>query len=136
MKEFLKTTLAVICGILVTTVVLFFIMAGIFGSMLTLGSYTPSIPKQGVLKIDMSRIVLGEQTAESDPLTSLTGSGSSTIGILDAVRAVKLASEDPAVQYIYLKTDMNLSEISYLEEFRAALSEFRASSGKPIVSYI
>ena len=136
MKEFLKTTLAVICGILVTTVVLFFIMAGIFGSMLTLGSSTPSIPKQGVLKIDMSRIVLGEQTAESDPLTSLTGSGSSTIGILDAVRAVKLASDDPAVQYIYLKTDMNLSEISYLEEFRAALSEFRVSSGKPIVSYI
>lgn len=136
MKDFLKTTLAVICGILVTTVVFFFIMAGIFGSMLTLGNTTPSLPKQGVLRIDMSKMVLGEQTTESDPITSLSGNGTTTIGILDAVRAVKLAAEDPAVQYIYLKSDMNLSEISYLEEFRAALSEFRTGSGKPIVSYM
>ena len=112
MKDFLKTTLAVICGILVTTVVFFFIMAGIFGSMLTLGNTTPSLPKQGVLRIDMSKMVLGEQTTESDPITSLSGNGTTTIGILDAVRAVKLAAEDPAVQYIYLKSDMNLSAIS------------------------
>ncbi|HBH21687.1 MAG TPA: hypothetical protein DDX33_07045 [Rikenellaceae bacterium] len=62
MKEFLKTTLAVICGILVTSVLFLFVVAGFFGSLLAFGESTPVLPKSGVLVVDMSKIVLSEQT--------------------------------------------------------------------------
>ena len=35
-----------------------------------------------------------------------------------------------------MKTDLNASGISALEEFRKALSDFRINSGKPVISYI
>ena len=136
MKEFLKTTLAVICGILVTSVLFLFVVAGFFGSLLAFGESTPVLPKSGVLVVDMSKIVLSEQTQESDPLSSIRGGNISTIGIWDAISAINTAATDPGIKYIYLKTDLNNTGISTLEEFREARSNFRVNSGKPIVSYI
>ena len=54
----------------------------------------------------------------------------------DAISAINTAAADPGVKYIYLKTDLNASGISALEEFRKALSDFRINSGKPVISYI
>lgn len=138
MKNFLKMTLAVICGLLVFTVVMGFLSLTVFGALLAAGSSTPVIPSSGVLKIDMSKITLAEQSKEGNPLSSLTSSGNqrATIGLWDAVQSVNDAAFDPAVKYIYLKTDGNASGISSLEEFRAALARFREISGKPVVAYM
>ena len=136
MKDFLKTTLAVICGTLLTSALFFFVVAGFFGSLLAFSESTPVLPKSGVLVVDMSKIVLSEQTKKSDPVSSLRGGNISTIGIWDAISAINTAAADPGVKYIYLKTDLNASGISALEEFRKALSDFRINSGKPVISYI
>ena len=136
MKDFLKTTLAVICGTLLTSALFFFVVAGFFGSLLAFSESTPVLPKSGVLVVDMSKIVLSEQTKKSDPVSSLRGGNISAIGIWDAISAINTAAADPGVKYIYLKTDLNASGISALEEFRKALSDFRINSGKPIISYI
>lgn len=136
MKDFLKTTLAVICGTLLTSALLFFLVAGFFGSLLAFSESTPILPKSGVLVVDMSKIVLSEQTKQTDPVSSLRGGNISTIGIWDAISAINTAATDPGVKYIYLKTDLNASGISALEEFRKALSDFRINSGKPVISYI
>ena len=61
MKDFLKTTLAVICGTLLTSALFFFVVAGFFGSLLAFSESTPVLPKSGVLVVDMSKIVLSEQ---------------------------------------------------------------------------
>lgn len=140
MKDFLKVTAAVICGFIIVTVIMFILGFGFLGALLAAGSSTPALPKSGVLMVDMSKIALGEQSKEAGSLpSSLSLSGSSsvqTIGIWDAVQAINTAAEDPAVKYIYLKTDGSVSGVSALEEFRAALERFRKTSGKAIVSYI
>ena len=137
MKDFVKMTLAVVCGLIIVVVIAFLLGFGMLGALISAGSGTPAIPKSGVLVMDMSGFVIGEQSEESNPLSSITGGGEvSTIGLWDAVQAINAAALDPAVKYIYLKTDGELSDISALEELRDALSDFREISGKPIVSYI
>ena len=142
MKDFIKMVLAVVCGIFVASVIGLFLFFGMIGS-LAAGS-KPILPKSGVLSIDLSSFVLGEQTQEANPFDNLQpasllgGGGGSTaaIGIWDAVRAINAAAEDPGIKYIYLRTDGNASSVAQLEELRAALKHFRATSGKPVVAYV
>lgn len=136
MKDFLKMTLAVICGIVITTAILCIIGFGAIGALLMAGSSTPVLPKSGVLTIDMSKTVFAEQSVSSDPFSSLAGQNVSTIGIWDAVQALNRAATDPAVQYIYLRADNSASSVSALEELRTALENFRTVSGKAVVSYM
>ena len=136
MKDFLKMTLAVICGLVVTTVILCIIGFGTLGALLAAGSSTPVLPKEGVLTLDMSKIVLAEQSTGTDPFSAIAGGSTTTIGIWDAVQAVNRAASDPTVQYIYLRTDNSASGLSGIEELRDALENFRTTSGKAVVSYL
>lgn len=137
MKDFFKTTMAVIAGLVVVIVLTIMIGAGVVGALMSAGNGTPVIPESGVLSIDMSKVTIAEQSQEDDPLSMLSGEGSaSTIGLWDAVQAIHTAASDPAVKYIYLKTDGSATDISSIEEFRKALKNFREQSGKAIVSYI
>ncbi len=145
MKDFFKMVLAVICGMIILGVLSFILSMGFFSAALAAGSGTPSLPKSGgVLKIDMSKVVFGEQTLEDNPLGSMdansllsgTGTDATTIGIWDAVQAIHAAEEDPAVKFIYIKTDGNATGVTALGEVREALKRFRAASGKPVVAYM
>ena len=135
MKDFLKTVLAVIIGIFVTTFILFALLGSVAGALASVGKGTAVLPKSGVLTIDLSKVMLAEQSAESDPFSSIPGKEVSTIGIWDAVRAIDIAAEDPGVKYIYIKSDGSVSDLAALWELRQALSAFRGS-GKAIVSYM
>ncbi|NLZ19169.1 MAG: signal peptide peptidase SppA [Bacteroidales bacterium] len=144
MKDFVKMTLAVVCGIILVGILCLILGLGLLGSAVAAGSGKPALPKSGVLRIDLSKIRFSEQTQESspfgnfDPTSLLTGSGTpsgSVIGIWDAVQALDAAAADPAVKYIYLRTDGNVSDVTALGEIRTALSRFRAS-GKPVITYM
>ncbi len=137
MKDFVKMTLAVVCGLIVVGVIVFILGFGMLGALVAAGSGTPAIPKSGVLVMDMSRFAIGERSEGANPLASVTGgSDVNIIGLWDAVQAINAAATDPAVQYIYLKTDGVGGDVASLEELRKSLSLFRERSGKPIVSYI
>ena len=145
MKDFVKMVLAVICGFFFIGIICFILSIGMLGSLAAAGSSKPVLPKSGVLKIDLGEIVLAEQSQESnpfggaDPTALLSGSGAPStdvIGIWDAVQAVNAAAEDPAVQFIYLRTDNSTSSVTALGELREALKHFRAASGKPVVTYM
>ena len=143
-KEFIKWVLAVLCGLFVWGIVkaIFFIM--MFGSMAasaTSGSGSSTIlPKEGVMVMDMSKLVITEQSTESMPslslnsLSSLGGNMTQSIGIYDAIRAIHKAAEDPAVKLILLKTDNLATDITTLGEVRRTLTDFR-KSGKAVVAY-
>lgn len=136
MKDFVKMTLAVICGFIVLGIIGFVLMAGFIGGLAAAGSATAPIPSSGVLKIDMSKIAITEQSSEVfDPRAMVEGTQVENIGLLDAINAIKTAAEDPAVKFIYLKTDAGSSSIASIYEFRRALKEFRDWSGKAIVAY-
>lgn len=137
MKDFVKMTLAVVCGLIVVGVIVFILGFGMLGALVAAGSGTPAIPKSGVLMMDMSHFAIGERSEGANPLASVTGgSDVNIIGLWDAVQAINAAATDPAVQYIYLKTDGVGGDVASLEELRKSLSLFRERSGKPIVSYI
>ena len=145
MKDFLKMVLAVICGIIILSILGFMLTMGIFSASLASGSSTPSLPKSGgVLKIDLSKVRFGEQTLEDNPIGSMDPSSllsgsvadTKTIGIWDAVQAIHAAEEDPAVKFIYIRTDGNVSSVTALGEVREALKRFRTASGKPVVAYM
>lgn len=138
MKDFVKMTLAAICGFLVVGIITFILGFGVLGALIAGSDSTPVIPKSAVLSIDMSQISLTEQKQDdTDPMSLISGKGkSASVGIWDAVQAINAAATDPAVQYIYLKTDGISAGMSAVEEFRTALENFRNTSGKAIVTYM
>lgn len=140
MKNFLKMTFATLTGLILFSFFALFLTLGLFGAMAALGNKQPVMPAKAVLTIDMSGIILSEQTKESDAMTLLTGGGDmpSNIGIYSAIQAINAAALDPAVAFIYMKPDAAMttpSSVAHVEEFRKALENFRMS-GKAIVSYI
>lgn len=128
MKNFWKTVLAVVVGLILVNLIGFFIISGIVSST---GS-APAVPSQGILKIDMSKLVIAEQSTESFSLGSQDTR--STVGLLKAVKAIEYAAEDPGVKCIYLKPDGASIGTGAIVELRAALEAFRAS-GKPVIAY-
>ena len=137
MKNFIKMTLATLTGLLLFGVVATFILGGIIGAVATLGKEQPVMPSSAVLTMDMSTIMLMEQTQEMDPLTAIQGNGLeiSSLGIYSAIRAINIAAADPAIKFIYMKPDGVMGGMAQIEELRTALENFR-NSGKAIVSYM
>lgn len=136
MKNFVKMTLATLTGLFLFAVVAFFMMFAMIGAFAALGESEPVMPAKAMLKIDMAEITLAEQTAETDPFASLSGTSTAApLGIYSAVSAIRAAAADPAVAFIYLKPDATMGGFAHIEEFRKALEDFR-SSGKAIVSYM
>ncbi|MBO4263784.1 MAG: signal peptide peptidase SppA [Bacteroidales bacterium] len=140
MNNFVKTTLAVVCGLILVWILSAIIGIGLLGSLIAGSSGKPVLPKSGVLKIDMSKIVITEQSEDNFDFASLatTGGDVSTrnIGLWEALRALDQAAKDPAVQFIYLKTDGNTTSLAALSEFRQGLCKFRKDGEKAIVSYV
>ena len=143
-KDFFKWVLAVIVGLIIWGIVkaIFFIMmiGSLAGSAASSGGSSTLIPKEGALLMDMSTLVITEQTKEGVPsmsmssLNSLGGTMTSPVGVYDAVQAIHKAAEDPGVKFILLKTDNMASDLTNVSEIRRALIDFR-KSGKAVVAY-
>ena len=141
MNNFWKTFLAALCGTLAALFICWFLVIAMIGSIAALSQKSePSVPSSAILKIDLSKQV-GERT-KNDPLAGFNPaafqfniSSESTLGVYDAVRAIKLAANDPAIKFIYLTgCDSPNYGISNLEEVRKALANFH-DSGKAIIAY-
>lgn len=137
MKDFVKMVLAVLCGFFIIWILGFIFIMIMAGSAALAGGVKTVLPRNGVLSMDLSTFTIEEQTKDTPKgIASLTGGKMSpTIGLWDAVQAVKVAAADPSVRYIYLKPDGYSGGVAQLQELREALSEFR-QSGKAVVSYI
>lgn len=136
MKNFIKMTLATLTGLLLFAGVSTFIFIGAIGAVAALSKPQPVMPASAVLTMDMSTVILAEQTQEIDAISALQGNGEvSSIGIYSAIQAINSAATDPAVRFIYMKPDAVVGGMAQIEELRTALKNFRAS-GKAIVSYI
>lgn len=137
MKNFFKTILATIIGLLVFCFLSIFIFGAIIGAVASSTTADTPIPNEGMLELDMSKFVIAEQDKEVDAVAALQSGEEmpATIGILKAVNAINVAAQDPGVKFIYMKPDKTASSISHIEELRTALHNFR-SSGKPIISLV
>ena len=72
MKDFIKMTLATIAGLLIFGFISMFMSIIMIAAIAAAGDTQPVMPREGILKIDMSAMTLSEQEQEMDPLASLT----------------------------------------------------------------
>lgn len=135
MKEFVKTILAVICAFIILRLLRGLLFLIFLGSALASGGGS-SLPRNGILDLDLSAFTLGEQSQDSTAPDLMSGNFDMTpvVGLHDAVQALRTASTDPGVQYILLRADEASLDIAGAEELRLALAEFR-TGGKAIVAY-
>ena len=137
MKNFIKMTFATLTGLILFSFATIILSTVIIGAIATLGAKQPVMPSKAMLVVDMSTIILSEQTTEVDLISTLQSGGApiAPLGIYSAISAINKAAMDPAIRFIYLKSDGSMSGVAHLEEFRSALENFRRS-GKAVVSYI
>lgn len=132
MKGFIKSVLATIVGIVV-----FVIIAGIFGvmsivGMVASGQATQTVKDGSVLVLDLSGTI--EEQGQDDIIGKLTGSYASTTGLNDILAAIGKAKDNPNVKGIYIEAGVLSASYATLQEIRGALEQFR-KSGKWIVAY-
>lgn len=136
MKDFVKMTLAVICGLFLFGIIALILSISVVSSVAAAGQGAPVLPKSGVMVIDMSEMSIVEQASpDMDVMAALQGTSMTQMGLWNAVQAINAAAADPSVKYIYLKPDGVDAGIAELQEFRTSLANFRLS-GKPVISYI
>ena len=137
MKDFFKTALATLTGIAAFCIISVFLSISLLGTLANLSETRPVVPQSAILTIDMSKIVLSEQTQETDILTLLQGADADihTVGTHDVIRTINTAAMDPCVSLIFMKPDAAMGGMAQIEELRSALENFR-KSGKPVVSYV
>lgn len=133
MKQFIKTVLAVICGLIIFNLILLMFGMAFIGAMAAAGKSSSSLPKEGVLYMDMSQFSIADQESMPDPLSIIQGGSTTTIGIWKAVQAINAAAKDPGIKFIYMVPDGVSAGNSDIFELRTALESFR-KSGKAIVS--
>ena len=133
--KFWKTTLAAALGVFLALIACTLLSLLIFSGLASVFSSTPTIPVEGVLRLDLSQMEIVEQTQEANPMETLqNGDIKSKIGILDAVFALEKAAADPSVKFLYLLPDGLSGGMAQIEELRKAVVNFK-DSGKPVIAY-
>ena len=132
MKGFFKSVLATVVGIVV-----FLIIAGIFGvmsivGMVASGQATQTVKDGSVLVLNLSGVI--EEQGQDDIIGKLTGSYSSTTGLNNILTAIGKAKDNPNIKGIYIEAGVLSASYATMQEIRGALEQFR-KGGKWIVSY-
>jgi protease IV len=133
--RFLGNVLAVIVGLLIFSVMSFFILAGII-AVVSSSEDEVKIKENTVLVLNLEGRILVERTSEDDPdfsSFSLLG-GVPNIGLISLKKAVQTAKEDENIKGIFLKAGTFVAGQAGMKEFRDVLLNFK-ESGKFIVSY-
>lgn len=133
--RFLGNVLAVIVGLLIFSVMSFFILAGII-AVISSSEDEVKIKENTVLILNLDGRVLVERSSEDDPdFSSFTlFGGIPNIGLINLKKALETAKGNENVKGIFLKAGTFVAGQAGLKEFRDALLDFK-ESGKFIVSY-
>jgi protease-4 len=135
MKTFLKMLLAVIAGIIITSILFFVIMLSVFSGMAAAGKKAVDIPEKSVLMIKTGAMIPDRTT--SNPLAMLdpvTRSFTQTPGLNEILKNLRKAAEDENISGILIDNGTMPSGWATADEIRTALEEFK-ESGKFIYSY-
>lgn len=133
--RFLGNVLAVIVGLLIFSVMSFFIFAGII-AIISTSEEDITVKSNSVLVMDLEGRVLVERTNEDDPSFSSLSffGGVPTVGLTNLKRAIENAKENDNIKGIYLKAGTFSAGQANMKELRDKLLDFK-ESGKFIMSY-
>ncbi len=137
MRSFFKYVLATITGVIISSILLFFIFIGIIGVMISsVGSKDDAVtPSNAVLMINLNHEIT--EKTEPNPFEDLDISGfrgTKSIGLNDIISRIKAAKTDPNIKGIYLNVSGVGTGFASMKAIREALIDFKTSD-KFIVAY-
>ena len=133
MKEFFKYVLATIVGIILTSIIFTVITIVSVAGMVASEGATSSVPKNAVLRLKLQGEVV-DRAGEGSPYDIFSQGEDLSIGLDQALDALKKAAKNDRVKGIYLEAGSFGAYPADLQELRRALVEFK-ESGKWIVAY-
>ena len=101
MKDFLKFTLATVTGIVISSVVLFFISILVVFSMVSSSESETQVRKNSVMMLDLNG-TLAERSQEN-PLDLIMKDDYKTYGLDDILSSIKKAKENEDIKGIYIQ---------------------------------
>lgn len=133
--RFLGNVLAVIVGLLVFSVLSFFLLAGLI-AVISSSEEEIKIKENTVLVMNLEGRILVERSSEDDPDFSSIGffGGVPTVGLTSLKTAIKNAKENENIKGIFLKGGTFMAGQAGIKELRDELKNFQ-ESGKFIISY-
>lgn len=132
MKDFLKFTLATVTGIIISSVVLFFISILVVFSMVSSSESKTQVRKNSVMMLDLNGTLT--ERSQENPLDFLMKEDYKTYGLDDILSSIRKAKENEDIKGIYIQATSLGAGFASLEEIRDALKDFK-ESGKFIVAY-
>ncbi len=130
MKRFLTYLLATVVGIILSSIVLFFISMGIISAIVSRQDKTVEIKPNTVLCLKLDQPIVDRKPSTPFNLGSITGN--QKIGLNELLTNIDKAKNDDNISGIYLDLSYIPAGFSTIEEIRNALLDFR-SSGKFVV---
>ena len=132
MKDFLKFTLATVTGIIISSVVLFFISILVVFSMVSSSESETQVRKNSVMMLDLNGTLV--ERSQENPLDLIMKDDYKTYGLDDILSSIKKAKENEDIKGIYIQATSLGAGFASLEEIRNALKDFK-ESGKFVVAY-
>ena len=135
MKQFLKMTLATICGIVIVSLItgLFFVISLV--GMIASDSAATKVQDNSVFVLKLNGTV-SERAEEGTPFDTVLGLGDmSAMGLDDLIASIRKAKYNDQIKGIYIEGGMvSFDSPATAQQLRDALKDFK-TSGKWIVAY-
>lgn len=136
MKEFFKYVLATVVGVIVVSIIGFFLFFMTIGIIISATEKQVSVQNNSMLVLDLERQIVDR--APNDPFQDLDIPGFpqlKTIGLDDIQTSLQKAVHDDRIKGVYLKLSMVNGGMASVEEIRNMLIAFKDSCDKPVYAY-
>lgn len=132
MKSFFRSLLATVTGIIISTVLLFFVFFGIMGAIVASQDKPVEVADNSILYLKLDRPITDRKPAS--PFNVQRLSRDERMGLNDILENIAKAKTDDKIKGIYIEPGYSFAGMATISEIRAALIDFR-TSGKFVVSY-
>jgi len=132
MKDFLKFTFATVVGIILSSIVMFFISIMVIVGMLSDTDAETIVKKNSVMMLDLNGTLA--ERSQQNPWDKLLGDDTTVYGLDDILASIKKAKEHDDIKGIYIQASSLGTSFASLQEIRAALADFK-ESGKFVYAY-
>jgi protease-4 len=136
MKNFLIYTLATITGIILVSIIFFFIIIGSLSVMVASGNKTVSVSDNSILVLKAG-VQIPDRT-DPNPFAGLDIINMTVTpapGLNDILNNIEKAESDPKIKGILIENGLMPSGWATTEEIRNALLKFRKECSKFVISY-
>lgn len=132
MKEFLRSMLATIAGIIVVGFIFFILSLFTITGFIAMSESETTVRENSIFLLDLTGNV--SERYQQNPLDQILGEKQTTYGLDDILSSIKKAKENENIKGIYLNAGAYNCSTASLQAIRNALVDFK-ESGKFIVAY-